>query len=75
MLAQAEALKQTVLKILENRTNHARQERSNAELKALTPSSISHDDSSLVDELKLDPISPHDIDETKPVLDSAMHLD
>ncbi|KAI0869797.1 hypothetical protein GGS24DRAFT_493468 [Hypoxylon argillaceum] len=75
VLAQAEALKQTVLKILENRTNHARQERSNAELKALTPSSISHDDSSLVDELKLDPISPHDIDETKPVLDSAMHLD
>ncbi|KAJ8116610.1 hypothetical protein ONZ43_g4403 [Nemania bipapillata] len=81
VLAQADALKQTVLKILENRTNHTCQERSSTELKALTPNSISHDDSTVVEELKLDSTSPQDtdkiqdIEETKPVLDSAMQLD
>ncbi|KAI1122852.1 hypothetical protein F5Y10DRAFT_64842 [Nemania abortiva] len=80
-LAQADFLRQTIFKILETRTNHTCQERSDAELKALTPNSISHDDSTVVDELRLDPTSPNhtekaeDIDDTKPTLDSAMHLD
>ncbi|KAI1176294.1 hypothetical protein F4777DRAFT_547084 [Nemania sp. FL0916] len=58
VLAQADALKQKVLKILEGRTNHACQEKSETELKALTPNSITHDDSAAVDEFKLDPVAP-----------------
>ncbi|KAH8160967.1 hypothetical protein CIB48_g7286 [Xylaria polymorpha] len=81
VLAQADALKQTVSKILEGRTHHAYREKSDTELKALTPNSISHDDSTVVDELKLDRASSHDtekaqdIDDTKLALDSAMHID
>lgn len=81
VLAQADALKQRVSKILEGRKNHAFQERSDAELKALTPNSISHDDSTVVDELRLDPVSPHDteklrdLDDAELALDSAMHVD
>ncbi|KAI1116048.1 hypothetical protein F5Y14DRAFT_449540 [Nemania sp. NC0429] len=81
VLAQADALKQRVSKILEGRKNHAFQEKPDAELKALTPNSISHDDSTVVDELRLDPVSPHDtekvqdLDDTDLTLDSAMHID
>ncbi|KAI8950867.1 hypothetical protein F4801DRAFT_590071 [Xylaria longipes] len=80
VLAQAEALKQRVSKILEGRSDACR-EKSDTELKALTPNSISHDDSTVVDELKLDRGSSHDTekaqdtDDTKPALDSAMHID
>ncbi|KAI0456165.1 hypothetical protein F5B21DRAFT_513509 [Xylaria acuta] len=81
LLAQADALKQRVSKILEGRTHHASREESDTELKALTPNSISHDDSTIVDELKLDHASSHDTekardtDDTGPALDSAMHID
>ncbi|KAI0526587.1 hypothetical protein F5B22DRAFT_166849 [Xylaria bambusicola] len=81
VLAQANALKQRVSKILESRTNHACHESSDIELKALTPNSISHDDSTIVDELKLEFDSSQDAgkaqhaDDAKPVLDSAMQTD
>ncbi|GAP86429.1 putative phd-finger domain-containing protein [Rosellinia necatrix] len=81
MLTQADALKQKISRILEGRTNHTCHEKSDTELKALTPSSISHDDSTAVDELKLDLSSSHDpeksrsIEDAEPALDSDMHID
>lgn len=81
LLAQADALKQKVSKILEGRTSHACHEKPDTELKALTPNSISHDDSTMVDELKLDPSSPcgvakaRGVDDTKPDPDSSMQID
>lgn len=81
ILAQADALKQRVSKILERRTSHACHEKPDTELKALTPNSISHDDSTMVDELKLDPSSPcsvataRGVDDTKPDPDSSMQID
>ncbi|KAI0191450.1 hypothetical protein EV127DRAFT_480391 [Xylaria flabelliformis] len=80
VLAQADALKLRVTKILEGRTHHARHEKSDTELKALTPNSISHDDSTVVDELNLDNASSddtektQDIDGVKPATDSVMHI-
>ncbi|KAI1742159.1 hypothetical protein F4680DRAFT_413082 [Xylaria scruposa] len=80
VLAQADALKQRVSKILEGRTHHARRDKSDTELKALTPNSISHDDSTVVDELNLDHASSQDTektqdtDDTKPATDSVMRI-
>ncbi|KAJ3558423.1 hypothetical protein NPX13_g9709 [Xylaria arbuscula] len=75
MLAQANALRQKVSKILESRTNHACHETSDVELKALTPNSISHDDSTIVDELKLELGSSQETGDGKPALDSVMETD
>ncbi|KAI1423788.1 hypothetical protein F5Y12DRAFT_755303 [Xylaria sp. FL1777] len=81
VLAEADALKRRISKILEGRTNRACHEKSDIELKALTPSSISHEDSTVVDEFKLELGSsqetekPRDADDAKPVLDSAMQTD
>ncbi|KAF2964735.1 hypothetical protein GQX73_g8840 [Xylaria multiplex] len=81
VLAQADALKQRVSKILEGRTNHACFDKSDTELKALTPSSISREDSAVVDELKLEPGSSQDTekgqdtDGAKPAPAPAMRLD
>lgn len=73
-LAQADALKQRISKILEGRKSHAFQERSDAELKALTPNSISHDDSTVVDELRLDPVSPQDTEKIRSLDDAELVL-
>ncbi|TGJ87744.1 hypothetical protein E0Z10_g993, partial [Xylaria hypoxylon] len=81
VLAQADALKQRVARILEGRTNHGRHDKLDTELKALTPSSISHEDSTVVDELKLDLGSSQDTekaqdtDYAKSTLDSGMEID
>ncbi|KAI1355614.1 hypothetical protein F5Y01DRAFT_148685 [Xylaria sp. FL0043] len=76
VLAQADALKQRVSKILEGRTNHARHEKSDIELKALTPNSISHEDSTVVDEFKLELGSSQETEKTQDtVLGSAMQTD
>ncbi|KAI8634789.1 hypothetical protein F5Y19DRAFT_125081 [Xylariaceae sp. FL1651] len=87
ILAQADALRQGISKILESRTKHACHEKSDTEVtlagpKALTPNSISHDDSTVVDDLKLDLTSSQDgekaqhVDETKSSGDdSAMQID
>lgn len=81
VLAQANALKQKVSKILESRTNHSCHESSDNELKALTPNSISHDDSTVVNELKLElgssleTESAQHSDDAKLALDSAMQTD
>ncbi|KAI0202173.1 hypothetical protein F4808DRAFT_81331 [Astrocystis sublimbata] len=81
VLAQADALKQRVSKILEGRTHPVRREKSDTEHKALTPNSISHDDSTVVDELQLDNATSEDTerarntDDVKPAADSAMNID
>ncbi len=81
MLAQADALKQRISKILEGRTNHACRENSDIKLKALTPNSISHEDSTVVDELKLELSSSQatektqDTNDAKLALDSTMQID
>jgi hypothetical protein len=54
LLAQTDALRLRITKILEGRTNYGPQEKADTQPKALTPNSISHDDSTVVDELRLD---------------------
>ncbi|KAI1261148.1 hypothetical protein F5Y18DRAFT_210570 [Xylariaceae sp. FL1019] len=60
MRKQAEALSQGISKILDARHKNAM-----AQSKALTPNSISHDDSTMVDDLQLDPASSQDTVSTK----------
>jgi hypothetical protein len=81
MLAQADAFRQRISKILEGRTNHPCHEKPDTELKALTPNSISHDDSTVVDELRLDLASSQgteksQVHDAKPSVDNpVMQID
>lgn len=81
MLAQVDAMRHGIAKILEGRSKHACREKIDTKLKALTPNSIPHDDSTVVDELKLDPRTSQGTDkyrdnDTKPLQDdSTMQID
>ncbi|KAI1326408.1 hypothetical protein F5Y16DRAFT_375192 [Xylariaceae sp. FL0255] len=83
MLAQADAMRQSITQLLDGRTKRSK---TNAdailsESKALTPNSISHDDSTVVDELRLDMGSSQntgktsEIDRRHSVDDHSMQLD
>jgi len=82
LLAQADALRLQITKILEGRTNYGPQEKADTQPKALTPNSISHDDSTVVDELKLDSAGSRDTEKKQDVVttepsrdDPAMQVD
>ncbi|KAI0971726.1 hypothetical protein F4678DRAFT_431666 [Xylaria arbuscula] len=74
VLAQADALKRRISKILEGRTNHACHEKSDIGLKALTPNSISHEDSTIVDEFKLEVASSQETEKAQDAVDVKSSL-
>ncbi|KAI1824790.1 hypothetical protein F4861DRAFT_226851 [Xylaria intraflava] len=72
LLSQTDTLKQTITTILEGRTKHTCDGKPSTDLKALTPSSISHDDSTVVDDLKLDISSSQDSEKARDVNDTNL---